>query len=71
MQAVTEATAAAQGDAWLEREFTRQYALIHDAAMADTFKVATNEEFEQAFAELVTFARQRGAFVLNELAGLR
>lgn len=71
VQAVTEATAAAQGDAWLEREFTRQYALIHDAAMADTFKVATNEEFEQAFAELVTFARQRGAFVLNELTGLR
>ena len=59
VQAVTEAMAAAEGDAWLEREFTRQYTLIRDAAMADPFKHATNEEFEQAFAELVAFARTR------------
>ena len=63
--------AAAQGDAWLEREFTRQYTLIHDAALADPFKLATNEEFEQAFAELVTFARTRPSFVLDQLAPLR
>jgi hypothetical protein len=67
VQAVTEAMAAAQGDGWLEREFTRQFALIRDAALADALKVATNEEFEQAFAELVTFARKRPAFVQNEL----
>ena len=71
VQAVTEAVAAAQGDAWLEREFTRQFTLIRDAALADPFKVATNEEFEQAFAELVTFARQRPSFVLDQLAPLR
>ena len=56
---------------WLEREFTRQFALIRDAALADPFKVATNEEFEQAFAALVTFARQRPSFVLDQLAPLR
>ena len=71
VQAVTEAMAAAQGDGWLEREFTRQFALIRDAALADALKVATNEEFEQAFAELVTFARKRPAFVQNELIPLR
>jgi spore coat protein CotH len=71
VQAVLEAKAAAEGDGWLEREFTRQYALIYDAAIADPFKVATNEAFEQAFAELVAFARARGAFVQSELAPLR
>ena len=71
VQAVTEAVAAADGDAWLEREFTRQYTLIRDAAVADPFKHATNEEFEQAFADLVAFARSRPAFVQAELAPLR
>jgi len=71
VQAVTETTAAAETDGWLEREFTRQYTLIHDAAMADPFKLATNDAFEQAFAELVAFARTRPAFVAAELAPLR
>jgi spore coat protein CotH len=71
VQAVLEAKAAAEGEGWLEREFTRQYALIHDAALADPFKLSTNEAFEQAFAELVAFARARGAFVQSELAPLR
>jgi spore coat protein CotH len=71
VQAVTEAMAAAQADAWLEREFTRQFTLIRDAALADTFKPATNDEFEQAFADLVSFARQRPSFVQSELASLR
>lgn len=71
VQAVSEAMAAAEGDGWLEREFARQYALIHDAALADPFKHATNDEFEQAFAELIAFARTRPAFVRSELMPLR
>jgi hypothetical protein len=71
VQAVTQAMAAAEGDNWLEHEFARQYALIHDAAVADTLKLATNEAFEQAFAELVAFARTRPSFVRNELTALR
>jgi spore coat protein CotH len=71
VNAVTEAMSAAQADGWLEREFARQHALVYDAALADPFKLATNEEFEQAFADLVRFARTRPAFVLNELAALR
>jgi spore coat protein CotH len=69
--AVTEAMATAQADGWLEHELARQYALIHDAALADTFKIATNEEFEAAFAELIAFARLRPAFVQGELTALR
>ncbi|HEV8394747.1 MAG TPA: CotH kinase family protein [Vicinamibacterales bacterium] len=71
VQAVTEVMAAAQSDTWLEREFTRQYTLIRDAALADTFKLSTNDQFEQAFTELIAFARQRPSFVLGELAPLR
>ena len=71
VQTVAEAMAAAEADGWLEREFTRQYALIRAAAVADTFKLATNEAFEEAFAELVAFARSRPAFVRSELAALQ
>ena len=71
IQAVTEAIAAAEGDGWLERELARQYALVHEAGLADTFKHATNEEFEQAFADLIAFARTRPAFVRSELQQLR
>ena len=71
VQAVMATMAAAEDDGWLEREFARQYALIHDAAVADTFKLATNDGFEQAFAGLVAFARTRPSFVRNELTALR
>ena len=69
--AVSEAMATATADGWLEREFQRQYALIHDAALADPLKLGTNEEFEAAYAELVAFARTRPGFVAGELAALR
>jgi len=71
VQSVMDAMAAARSDDWLEREFTRQFTVIHDAALADPFKVATNEAFEQAFTELIAFARTRASFVLGELATLR
>ena len=71
VSAVTGAMAVAQADQWLETELTRQYALIRDAGRADTLKLATNDEFEQAFATLIGFARARPAFVLKELAALR
>jgi spore coat protein H len=69
--AVAEAMAAAQADGWLEHELARQYALIHDAALADTQKIATNEEFERAFADLIVFVRTRPGFVNTELAAIR
>jgi spore coat protein CotH len=52
---------------WLETEIARDYAQIHDAALADPAKLATNEEFENSIAELVTFARNRSDFVRRQL----
>jgi spore coat protein CotH len=69
--AVTETMAAATANQWLEREFGRQYALLRESALADSFKLATNDEFEQAIVELIGFARTRPSFVLGELAPLR
>jgi spore coat protein H len=68
---VTAAMAAAQADGWLEHEFARLYAVIHEAALEDTQKLASNEEFAQAFADLIVFARTRPAFVASELVPLR
>jgi hypothetical protein len=52
---------------WLETEMAREYAQVHDAAIADPFKPYTNEEFEASIAALVDFARSRSAFVRRQL----
>jgi hypothetical protein len=64
------ARSAADGN-WLLEEVERAYAVIRDAAYADTAKLATNEEFEQAVAEVRAIARTRPAFVLDESRRLR
>lgn len=64
------ARAASDGD-WLLDEVDRAYAVIREAALADPFKLASNDEFEQAVAELRAIARTRPAFVLNESRRLR
>lgn len=64
------ARAAAQ-DRWLEMEIYQTYQLIRDAAYEDGAKLATNEEYELEVAHLVSFARGRPAFVLNEVAKAR
>jgi hypothetical protein len=69
--AVSQTLAVATEQDWLEREIARQAALVHDAGLADAFKPFTNEAFEEALAGLVTFARARPAFVLDELSRLR
>jgi spore coat protein CotH len=68
---VTATVASATAGNWLEAEFVRQYSVLREAALADPFKIATNDEFEQAFAGLIRFARTRPGFVLNEVARLR
>lgn len=55
---------------WLEREVVRFQAQIGPAVRADTLKPYSNEEFEQASAYQITFARQRGAFVRCEVRRL-
>lgn len=52
---------------WLETEVLREYQQIRSIALSDTFKPYTNEEFEQAVEDLLTFARQRSASVKDQV----
>jgi spore coat protein H len=62
---------AATEDRWLETEIYHAYDLIRDAVYADQAKRTSNEEFDVAIAEMVSFARQRPTFVLEEVAKAR
>ena len=52
---------------WLEREVRRQYDQIRAAARADRFKPHSDDEFEDAVAFLLTFARERSRYVRDEV----
>jgi len=56
---------------WMEREIDREYEQIRDAALADTEKPYTNEQFTQAVEAMRAFARQRPEFVRSEVARYR
>ena len=56
---------------WLERELLREHDQIRDAALADPLKPFTNDEFALAVTDLLAFARQRGAFVKQEVSRAR
>jgi spore coat protein CotH len=58
------------GPGWLEREASRLLGLIQTAAYADTVKPYTNDEFDQAAAYMLTFARTRSQFVRGEATRL-
>lgn len=64
------ARVAAQ-DRWLEVEIDQAHQLIRDAAYEDGAKRGNNEEFEVAMAHLISFARQRPAFILDEVGKAR
>jgi spore coat protein CotH len=64
------ARAAAQ-DRWLEAEIDQAHQLIRDAAYQDGGKQWTNEEYELAISHLMSFARRRPAFVLDEVGKAR
>jgi len=66
-QLVLEAVNAASSGDWLVNEITKDYQQIRDSALADPFKPYTNEEFDTAFAYLLTFARTRPAFVTSQV----
>ena len=66
-QLVNEAIAVAMSGDWLVREVTTQYQQIRDSVLADPFKPYTNQEFDAAFAELLTIARTRPAFVTQQV----
>jgi len=62
---------AAAEDRWLETEIYQAHQLIRDAAYEDVMKRNSNEEYEIAIAHLMSFAQQRPAFVLDEVAKAR
>jgi hypothetical protein len=61
----------ADGPGWLEREIEREYQQIYEAAIADTLKPFTNDQFETAINELRAFAQVRGIVVTDEVNGAR
>ena len=63
---LVEAVASATDADWLERDVQRAYEQIREAALADTLKPYTNEEFEAEVAAVIDLARRRPAFVLDE-----
>ena len=60
-----------QNPGWLETEILREYEQIRAIARADSFKPYTNDEFEQAFEDLLKFARERSGFVKDEVHKFR
>ena len=62
------AGAPVEGAGWLEREITRQYEQIRGAAYSDTFKPFANPQFDEAYAALLDFARNRAAIVRAEVS---
>jgi spore coat protein CotH len=63
---LVEAVESATDGDWLEREAQRAYDQIRDAALADSLKPYTNEEFEAEAAAVIDLARTRPAFVFGE-----
>jgi hypothetical protein len=64
-------TGSTDGRGWLEREIQREYAQIHEAALADPDKPFSNAEFEQAISDLITFSHERSERVRREVADSR
>jgi spore coat protein CotH len=59
------------GPGWLEREITREYNQVKTFAQNDTFKPYSTQEFEEAYLRLLEFARNRSAYVRNEVKAIR
>jgi hypothetical protein len=52
---------------WFEAEVLRERAQILEAARADRRKPYTNDRIDEAHAEILSFARQRGAYVTEQV----
>ena len=59
------------GPGWLEREITREYNQVRTFAQSDTFKPYSTQDFEDAYQRLLEFARNRSAYVRDEVNKLR
>ena len=59
------------GPGWLEREITREYNQVKTFAQSDTFKPYSTQDFEEAYQRLLEFARNRSAYVRDEVKKIR
>lgn len=58
---------AASNDGWLDQEIRREYEQVRPAALEDTLKPFTNDEFENDVLQLLEFARVRSTVVINDV----
>jgi hypothetical protein len=68
LNTLVESADSALQDAWLEQEVSTQYERIRSAALSDTIKPFSNEQFEAAIEDLKTFARNRSDSVRRMVA---
>jgi spore coat protein H len=68
---VTPSAAGSEPLGWLEAEIVREYGQIRLAVLADTTKITSNEDFEKAYADISTFARQRSSNVREQVVADR
>jgi len=61
------APAGTEAAGWLEREIRFAYGQIRVAALEDTATPFSNQAFEEDVRRLIEFARERSAFVLEEV----
>jgi hypothetical protein len=66
---VTEARDSADGATWLEREINRRLDLMAERMRADLAKPFSDDEVASAVAFNLTFARERGDDVRNQILG--
>ena len=56
---------------WLEREIIREFEQIRTLAQSDHFKPYSNQDFQDAYDRLLEFARNRSAYVRDEVKKIR
>ena len=73
LECARSASELIEGDSrgWFEREVEKEYNQIRDAARSDPEKTYSNDQFEAAVADVLSFARQRSAIVTSEVASFR
>jgi spore coat protein CotH len=73
LECATAMNAPGTGDprGWLEREIERENAQIRDFAFSDPVKPFANGDYDAEVFRLIDFARQRGAFIAQEVSASR
>jgi hypothetical protein len=62
-QELARANELAEADGWLDAEIIRQVQLIEGAMKEDVYKPYSNNSFEGEAGEMLSFARERIAYI--------